>query len=164
MDTMSDPILIRRVRDPHGWLGNMAPYRISHGGLEYRTTEALFQALRFANDGSLIREAIRVESSPMAAKLLSKKHADKRVIVPQSVGDLDNMRLCLRLKLNQNPELQLKLVDTGDRRIIEDCTRRQRDSGLFWGAAEQEDGSWFGLNWLGELWMAERTRLKSFLF
>lgn len=156
-----NPIIIRRSRDPYGWLGNMAPYPVSYQGIRYLTTEALFQSLRFSELEKEIPLRIQNESSPMKAKMISKENSDRWVVTPQSEGDLDNMRLCLRLKLGQNPELQAKLVDTGSRGIVEDCTRRQGGSGLFWGAAEQADGSWTGLNWLGKLWSLERDRVKT---
>ena len=57
------------------------------------------------------------------------------VVEPLSQQDLDNMRLCLRLKVEQHPELARRLVDTKEEFIVEDCTKRQRGSGLFWGAA-----------------------------
>jgi predicted NAD-dependent protein-ADP-ribosyltransferase YbiA (DUF1768 family) len=32
---------------PYGWLGNMSQYPIDFGGVIWKTTEALFQGLRF---------------------------------------------------------------------------------------------------------------------
>ncbi len=49
------------------------------------------------------------------------------------------MKVCLKLKLEQHPELRDRLLATGDDEIIEDCSKRKRGSGLFWGAA-LEDG------------------------
>lgn len=43
--------------------------------------------------------------------------------------------------------------------IVEDCTKRQRGSGLFWGAA-LIDGKWQSQNWLGQLWMELREELE----
>ena len=154
---MSEPVLIRRVRDPYGWLGNMSPYCVVLYGHTWRTTEALFQAMRF-KEGSAIREVIRAQKSPMAAKMMAKKDADQMVVTPLSGEDLDNMRTCLRLKLEAHPELVDWLRVTGNRPIIEDCTNRQRGSGLFWGAA-LKDGEWVGENWLGKLWMDLRETL-----
>lgn len=44
--------------------------------------------------------------------------------------------------------------------IVEDCTRRQRGSGPFWGAA-LIGGEWEGTNTLGVLWMELRGKLRS---
>jgi ribA/ribD-fused uncharacterized protein len=149
-------VVIGKVKEPHGCWGNMAPYPVNFEGRLYRTTEALFQSLRFAEGD--VREAIRAASSPMGAKLIAKRHRSLMVVEPLSQQDLDNMRLCLRLKVEQHPELARMLVDTKDELIVEDCTKRQRGSGLFWGAA-RDGNSWKGQNWLGVLWMELRSQL-----
>jgi hypothetical protein len=41
--------------------------------------------------------------SPMTAKFFAKAHKEQMVVVPQSEQDLDNMRLCLRLKIEDHP-------------------------------------------------------------
>jgi ribA/ribD-fused uncharacterized protein len=152
-------IIIRKVKESHGCWGNMAPYPVEYEGKEYRTTEALFQALRF--DDEEIREAIRENKSPMAAKFVSRGNRDKMVVEPVSEQDLDNMRLCLRLKIEQHEELEAELLATGEEEMVEDCTKRQRGHGLYWGAAKQEDETWEGQNWLGRLWMELRSSLQS---
>lgn len=149
-------ILIRKVKDEFGWLGNMSPYPIDYQGKTYRTTEALFQALRF-NDEKII-ELIREQKSPMAAKMIAKKFRDQMVVEPMSDTDLYNMKMVLRLKLEQHPKLKADLLATGDEEIVEDCTKRPRGSGLFWGAALKGD-KWVGENWLGWLWMELRDEL-----
>lgn len=147
-------ISFTKVDLPYGWLGNMAPYPVAYEDLTYRTTEALFQALRF--DDPAIREQIRAEKSPMAAKMRAKKHAAARVVAPLGAQDLDNMRLVLALKLSFHPPLRRQLLDTGEAQIVEDCSKRPRGSGLFWGAALIA-GAWKGDNMLGKLWMALRS-------
>ena len=150
-------ILIRKVKEQNGWLGNMSPYPITHEGKSYRTTEALFQALRF-NDETII-ESIREQKSPMAAKMIAKKFRDHMVVEPMTEIDLDNMKMVLRLKLDQHPKLNADLIATGDEEIVEDCTKRPRGSGLFWGAAFKDE-TWVGENWLGWLWMELRDSLE----
>lgn len=152
---MSD-IVIGKVKEEGGCWGNMAAYPIEHEGKRWLTTEALFQAMRFSDEG--IREAIRNEKSPMGAKMKAKKHKAAMVVEPMSDDDLENMISCLRLKIEQHPELREMLIESGDAFIVEDCTRRQNVSGKFWGAAVV-DGHWEGQNWLGELWMEVRAEL-----
>lgn len=151
-------ISFTKVRLPHGWLGNMAPFPVEWGGLTWRTTEALFQARRFA-EGDPVRELIRAEASPMGAKMVAKGHADRMVVAQQSAADLALMADVLRLKVADHPQLAEWLLATGDEEIVEDCTSRPRGSGLFWGAARQADGTWRGENWLGRLWVALRAEL-----
>jgi len=153
-----EPIIaFTKVALPFGWLGNMAPYPVTYGGKAWRTTEALFQALRFEDES--IREAIRQEKSPMAAKMVAKRHKSQMVVVPMGAADLDNMRRALRLKLQAHPALGRQLLATGGARIVEDCSRRPHGSGLFWGAALRE-GRWVGENWLGRLWEELRASLR----
>jgi len=149
-------ILIRKVKDDFGWMGNMSPFPVDFESQVFRTTEALFQSLRF-QDQQVI-EAIREQKSPMAAKMIAKKHKTKMTIVPMSEQDVENMRMVLDLKLDQHPELKQQLLDTGDQSIIEDCSKRPRGSGLFWGAA-LKDGEWVGENWLGRIWCEIRQKL-----
>lgn len=149
-------IAFTSVRLPFGWLGNMAPFPIEADGVTWRTSEALFQARRFGNDIS-IRELIRAEKSPMAAKMVAKRHHLLMKIVPQSPEDLAMMAEVLKLKIEQHPDLKAQLIATADSLIIEDCSNRPRGSGLFWGAALQPDGNWLGENTLGKLWMALRA-------
>jgi ribA/ribD-fused uncharacterized protein len=154
-ETRDATAVIRRVEERFGILGNMSPHPIEHGGYVWHTSEALFQALRF-EDGSPIRDAVRRKKSPMQAKLLAKANVADMAIVPMSEQDLDNMRLVLGLKLAQHVEVRTTLALTESMPIVEDCTNRQRDSGLFWGAALR-DGQWVGENWLGRLWMELRA-------
>jgi predicted NAD-dependent protein-ADP-ribosyltransferase YbiA (DUF1768 family) len=71
-------ILIPKVADPNGCWGNMAAYPVVYQGKEYRTTEALFQSLRF--DDQEVVEGIRAEKSPMGAKFVAKKHKATMVV------------------------------------------------------------------------------------
>lgn len=95
-------------------------------------------------------------TSPMMAKRIAREHAGAMIVSPRSERDLSNMREILALKLKQHPLLLEDLRATGSRRIVEDCTARASESGLFWGAARQADGTWRGTNTLGVLWMALR--------
>lgn len=153
---MSTPTTFTKVSLPNGWLGNMAPYPVVYDGVTWKTTEHLFQALRFTDPN--IREDIRLIPSPMGAKLYAKSRPDAMAIQPLSEQDLDNMRLCLRLKLEQHPTLKTSLLATGTSLIIEDVTARQNRPGnhLFWGMGLQSDGTWKGQNTLGNLWMELR--------
>lgn len=154
---MNNIVVIRRVRDPFGFLGNMSPHPVYHHG-EFATAEALFQALRFPRN-SQEREEIRMTRSPMAAKMHAKKNAARMHIVPRSANDLENMHFILTCKVVRHADVENGLLSTGDQHIVEDCTARQTESGLYWGAALR-GREWFGLNMLGVLWMEIRERLR----
>ncbi len=155
------PITFTRVSLPNGWLGNMAPFPLCWDGETWPTPEALFQALRFIS--LAVREEIRQQKSPMTAKAVAQKYADKMVVEPTSQRDLDNMEFVLRLKLEQHPHLKASLVATGDEVIIEDVTTRTRPGRhLFWGMS-QATGVWKGDNALGKIWMMLRDELRAAL-
>jgi predicted NAD-dependent protein-ADP-ribosyltransferase YbiA (DUF1768 family) len=117
--------------------------------------------LRFAPDDA-VRETIRIQKSPIAAKKVAKENGSRMVVKPMSEQDVENMRITLRLKFkcNQIP-LEDNLLRTGDRTIIEDCSGRRTDSGAFWGAYELPNGLLYGQNKLGKLLMELRNELKS---
>ena len=139
---------------PYGWMGNMSPYPIKFGDETYRTTEALFQALRFSDND--IKELIKAEKSPMGAKFVAKSRVDQMTIKQLSDADVDNMRLCVRLKVIQYPNLLKELLETGDVLIVEDVTNRgDKGSNTFWGAMLVGE-EWIGQNILGKIWMQVR--------
>ncbi len=155
---MSKIIAFTRVSLPFGWLGNMSPYPIEIDGVQYRTAEALFQCTRF--EDPQIREEIRAQKSPIAAKMVAKKNAGKMVVTPCSETDVRNMETILMVKLVQNSQLIDQLKETGDATIIEDVTsRNSAGNHRFWGMA-LVDGEWVGENVLGKLWMKFRTQLR----
>lgn len=151
-----NPVTFKGSRKPWGWLGNMSPFPIEFNGKKWWTTEALFQAMRFPEE-SPIRELIRSEKNPMLAKNVAKENQDKMRVIQLSEEDVENMMICLRVKLEQHPNLVEELLLSEDRDIIEDVTSRGRKgSNLFWGALLNEQGEWEGLNKLGNLWMELR--------
>lgn len=90
------------------------------------------------------------------------------MVAPLSEADVESMRLCLRLKLDAHGELRQKLIASGERLLVEDCSARgRRVNNLFWGAVRVPDEgcplgyAWEGRNMLGRLWMEERAMLQA---
>jgi ribA/ribD-fused uncharacterized protein len=138
-------------------MGNMAPYPILYNGKIWRTSEALFQAMRF-ND-IIIQEAIRKEKSPMGAKLKAKSFKDQMVIVPMSPQDVANMEKCVLLKFQQHPTIADLLRATRPHPIYEDAKGRNKVNDLFWGAHPDPNDPTTpekGLNVMGEILMKVR--------
>jgi len=158
-------IAFTAVRLPYGWLGNMSPHPVEHGGFTYPTAEHLFQCWRFVGPArrwpgpeahgtqcgyeTAVRE-VRALKSPMAAKMRAKALSDIAVVVPRSDRDVLQMSMVLCLKFAQHPRLLADLLATGDADLVEDCSRRPSESGLFWGA-RRAFGGWVGENVLGKL-------------
>ena len=155
-------ILITKVKEENGWLSCMSPHPVTYNGKDYRTCEALFQALRFSKYPN-IQEEIRNCQSPMGAKMIARKNREllnRGKMWDESEGDIQLMKDCLLLKLEQHPGLKEKLVLTGDAEIIEDCSTHDRESARFWGAVKKQ-GEWIGKSNFGKLWMEIREDLKS---
>jgi hypothetical protein len=156
---MKEKIGFTKVALPYGWLGNMSPHPIEMDGVQWRSCEAIFQAMRFTD--SQIREEIRLQRSPFSAKLVAKSHREKVHTVPCSKQDVENMRQCLLLKLEFHPHLVTELIATGEAVLFEDVTSRgDRGSNLFWGAKRVGD-QLVGENVLGKLWMQIRESVKA---
>lgn len=149
--------VLRRVREPYGVLQNMSPHPVAVGGLRFRTSEAAFQAMRFPAASPTIAK-IRTAKSPMQAKFAAKGDAAGMVVEQLSARDVANMALCLKAKYMAHMVVRDTLMATVGRYIVEDCTSRQRGSGLFWGAARVGE-RWRGHNVLGRLWMALREEM-----
>ena len=144
-------IWFSKVAEENGWMGNMAPYIIKYEGKEWRTSEALFQSMRFEDES--IKEIIRLEKSPMAAKMKAKKFRDQMVVIPMSEKDVENMRMCVRLKLEQHPELKEDLIATGNETIYENIGKRNGERHKFWGAKKLSDNEGDGFNMMGKILM-----------
>jgi len=158
-----DTISFTKVDLPYGWLGNMSPHIVKYDGQWYKTTESLFQCMRF-KDYPEVQEEIRNQKSPMSAKMVAKKHkhliSGKTTKIVEETNDLIRMRECLLLKLKHHPDLIRRLLGTGESVLIEDCSKRRGGTGLIWGMAKEPDGTWVGRNELGKLWMSIREELR----
>ena len=149
-------IWFNSVANEFGWMGNMAPYPIQYQGKTWRTSEALFQSMRFACP--IIQESIRVEKSPMGAKMRAPAQKLHMSIIPASDQDLNNLRFCVSLKFEQHETLRTWLLATGTRTIYEDVSNRRGGRHLFWGA-RIEQGQIIGENNMGKILMDLRQNL-----
>lgn len=160
MKQKKSEILITRVKEPSGWLSCMSPHPVVYEGQTYRTVEALFQSLRFEGQPR-IQEELRNCKSPIGAKMIARRwraKLNRTGIWDYAESDRELMRRCLRLKLQQHPKLKLRLIETGEAIIIEDCTTHDREAARIWGQVKVKR-TWVGQNILGQLWMELRSEL-----
>jgi ribA/ribD-fused uncharacterized protein len=157
---MWDPdtsVVFRKTNEEFGGLSNMAagfPLEI-HGRL-WRTSEALYQALRFP-DHPDVQEQICHQASPMAAKMKSKPHRESKSRPDWDDVRVDLMYWCLEVKLFQNHTSFGELLRrTRNNDIVESSAKDK-----FWGAIIQPSGSLYGQNVLGRLLMRLRARSKA---
>lgn len=128
------------------WLSNFYPCRILFGGLEYGSSEAVYQSCKFSPSE---REVFTHLDAAAAKKLAHSKHVDAAWWATQEDRV---MREALWAKFTQNPDLAARLLATGDKYLEE--TNWWNDT--YWGV---HDGR--GKNVLGHLLMEVRTRLRS---
>jgi ribA/ribD-fused uncharacterized protein len=145
-----------RVKEQHGALSNMAGgFPLVVNGVHIRTSEALYQALRFP-DHPDIQQKIIDEKSPMSAKMVAKAHIAKTRDRWDLLREMF-MGYCILLKLLQNRETFGKvLVGTGSKQIVE---KSRKDP--FWGAVPREDGLLEGQNVLGNFLTKLRDKYKA---
>ena len=126
---------------------NMSSYAVEIDGIIFMTSEHAYQYAKF--DELHIKEEIRNARSGYDAKMLSIKYAEQRL------SDWDEIKLgimerILRAKLTQHPHILKKLLETGDKDIIEASKDDE-----FWGWGSNHDG----YNNHGKLWMKFRAEL-----
>lgn len=146
--------VFRKTREAHGGLSNMAAgFPLQVAGCTIRTSEALYQAMRYPHLPE-VQALILEQKSPMAAKMKSRAHRRRcRPDFPQIRVVV--MRWCLQVKLTQNRRrFGAVLGATGRSPIVESSARD-----TFWGAVPQPDGTLIGCNVLGRLLMELRAQL-----
>ena len=131
-------------------LSNFASFRLAWKGLDFDTSEHAYHWEKFKEDAEL-RHRIRLARSAHDAFKLAEKFRDNRRPDWDFVK-VDIMREILREKANQHEYVRRKLLQTGDRELIEDSWRDD-----FWGWGPNKDGQ----NMLGRLWMEIREEIRA---
>ena len=129
---------------------NFSSFSVKWRGKLWQTAEHAYQASRFMNKKpKVVVQIFKALSADEAYKIAQKnKRADFN---DYRDVDLKNMEDILRAKLSQNPYVMHKLLQTGDRKIVEDSPK---DS--FWGWGKNRKGR----NELGKIWMKLRGEIK----
>jgi ribA/ribD-fused uncharacterized protein len=148
-------ITFRSTKSDFGGLSNMAPgFPINIKNNWIKTTEALYQALKYPNNPE-IQKRIIFANSPIVAKRISRHYEDFErkdwIHVRYKI-----MRFCIEVKLKQNLNTFSKiLLSTNDLPIVE-YTKDDK----VWGAIDK-GGYYEGVNALGRLLMELREKYKS---
>ena len=142
----SSDIKFYHRHEPYYEFTNFSVYPIQLDGKQWPTTEHYFQAQKFI--GTPYEEAMRKQPTARGAFDMSRNPS----VSHWRRGDWDRVKddvmlKCLRAKFTQHKDLREKLLDTGERNLIEHTSN---DS--YWG--DGGDGS--GQNKLGKLLMRVR--------
>jgi ribA/ribD-fused uncharacterized protein len=131
-------------------LSNFSSFRLKWRGLDFDTSEAAYHYEKFVDATPEIAEQIRyAPSAHEAFKIAERCKTDRR-------RDWDNvkvdvMRAILRAKAQQHAYVRRKLLQTGDRLLVENSWRDP-----YWGWGPDRNGR----NMLGRLWMEIREELR----
>lgn len=130
-------------------LDNFSSFKVKWNGYLYSSLEEAFQSRLFLPNYPEIAEQIKKSYSAHEAQKIMFENIDK--VEYSNDEQVLIMEELLRLKLEQNPYVKKKLLQTGDYFIVEDSPKDD-----FWGWGPNRDG----FNQLGRLWMKLRDEIK----
>ncbi len=144
-DYLHDDNFIKGFAGDYRWLSNFWPCVVIFENMEYKNSEAAYQAAKT----KFIAERIPFQTmdagkAKRAGRELTLRH-DWREVNLQIMYDIVKDKFC------RNPELEIKLLETGDKYLEE--TNWWNDT--FWGVCEG-----VGQNHLGIIIMKIREELK----
>ena len=129
---------------------NFSSFKVEYKGVLYSSVEEAYQTLGFVDTAPEIAEQIKNSHSAHEAQKIAYANKDKRSKDWDSVK-VSVMEELLRCKIEQNPYVKKKLLETGDYTIVEDSPKD-----AFWGWGPNRDGE----NNLGKLWMKLREEYR----
>ena len=132
-------------------LSNFSAFRLGMWGNDFDTSEHAYHWRRFNSCAPLTAERVRRARSAHEAFRLAQAN---KGLQRKDWDDIkiEIMRQIIRAKAEQHPYVRKKLLETGDRRLVEDSWR---DS--FWGWGPDHKGD----NMLGNLWMELRDKIRA---
>ena len=130
---------------------NFSSFKVEWNGYLFSSVEEAYQAASFMGSDEELVEKIKKSHSADEAQRIAYANRDKRR------EDWDDVKISimeelLRLKIEQNPYVKKKLLQTEDYMIVEDSPKDD-----FWGWGPNRNGQ----NNLGKLWMKLREELKN---
>jgi conserved hypothetical protein, ribA/ribD-fused len=135
-------------------LSNFSSFSLLFRGEQYATSEHAYHCQKFTDrcdrDGSIRRWIKDAPSAHEAYKRADLHYKDRRPGWEEL--RISIMHEILRAKVEQHEYVRRKLLETGDRELIEDSWRDP-----FWGWGQNKDGQ----NMLGKLWMDIRAEIRA---
>ncbi len=128
---------------------NFSAFKLDWKGRDWMTSEHAYHSEKFTDEQ--IKDALYDTRSAHDALNLSHQHKDAYRKDWDEVK-LGIMKQILHAKALQHPYVMKKLLDSGDRELVENSWRDD-----FWGWGPNKDGN----NHLGKLWMQVRDEVRS---
>ncbi len=127
---------------------NYSSFMLEWKGKLYPTSEHAYHSEKFQDDS--LKEQVRNTRSAHDSQKFANANKDKQI------KDWDNIKLSimkdiLKAKVEQHPYVKKKLLESGDKELVEDSWRD-----AYWGWGPNKDGE----NHLGKLWMEVREEFK----
>jgi ribA/ribD-fused uncharacterized protein len=149
MENTQEPVLF--YEKEYYVCSNFSSFEVVYNGTAWKTSEYAYQAAGFGEHPELVERIRNARSSHDAMKLAKITLLDKKR------KDWDEVKLGImedicREKLKQHYYVQKKLLETGDRELIENSPRD-----AYWGWGENKDGQ----NNLGKVWMKLREEIRA---
>jgi ribA/ribD-fused uncharacterized protein len=145
MDKSNDPVFF--YEHEFYVFSNFSSFMLEWKGKLWPTSEHAYHSEKFEDES--MKEEIRNARSAHAALKYAEANKDKRKENWDEIK-LQVMKEILHAKVEQHPYVLKKLLESGDRELIEDSWR---DS--YWGWGPDKDGE----NHLGKLWMEVRKEV-----
>ena len=128
---------------------NFSSFKLDWGGYLWMTSEHAYHSEKFYDHPDIIEQLKETRSAHEAMKLAYANKDKYR-------NDWDDVKLkimkeILRAKVEQHSYVRKKLLESGDKELIENSWR---DS--YWGWGPNKDGA----NHLGKLWMEVRDEIR----
>lgn len=130
-------------------LDNFSSFKVKVNGYLYSSLEEAFQSMLFLPDHKEISEQIKNSYSAHEAQKIMHENINK--VKYSNKEKLVLMEKLLRLKIEQNPYVLKKLLETENYTIVEDSPKDN-----YWGCGINREGE----NNLGKLWMKLREEYK----
>lgn len=153
--TSKELAIFKKTHEQWGGYSNMASgYPLIINDIQIRSSEALYQALKYTNYPE-IQLKILEQTSPMTAKMVAKPF--KELIRPDfEIIKIRIMKWCVYAKLLCNYDKFSHLLLESENKMIVEESRRDN----FWGAKRTQDNKLIGINVLGRILMEARENLK----
>lgn len=130
-------------------LDNFSSFAIVYNDIKYPTVEHAYQSLKFIDTAPEVAKEIAECFSAHEARKIAIVNKDRQN--PNwDVIKVNVMEELLRLKMDQNPYVKKKLLQTKNYTICEDSPKD-----TFWGIGPNRDGQ----NQLGKIWMKLRGEI-----
>lgn len=142
------PTIIGSFSGGYEFLSNFADCPIFYNGLQYRNTEAAFQAQKTLDPWE--RADIADTKTPGQAKRMGRRVAMRADWEQVKVRE---MLQILRIKFTKGSEFADRLDQTGDANLVEGTTWHDQ----FWGVCKCEKHGGEGVNMLGQILMHIRS-------